>query len=105
TIKPGQQAEQCSDGKDNDCDGLVDAADPNCFECQPGSTGSQACNSGLPGVCAGGTQVRTCGSNGKWGAYGSCSATIKPGQQAEQCSDGKDNDCDGKVDAEDSDCY
>ncbi|MCB9639823.1 MAG: hypothetical protein H6728_13590 [Myxococcales bacterium] len=78
------------DGKDNNCNGLVDE---NCSACKPGAT--QPCYGGPPGTdkvapCKAG--VSTCQSNGTWGA---CAGQVLP--QTEVC-DGKDNDCDGLKD-------
>ncbi|MBI5797455.1 hypothetical protein HZA98_00955 [Candidatus Woesearchaeota archaeon] len=80
----------CSDNKDNDCDGKVDCNDSECSgkkgcECTSGS--SQQCGSDV-GACSLGTQ--TCVS-GSWGA---CSG-VEP--SAEKC-DGKDDDCNGVID-------
>jgi len=37
TANPPQATEtSCADGADNDCDGLVDAADPDCAPPDPG---------------------------------------------------------------------
>ncbi|TNE47645.1 MAG: hypothetical protein EP343_18995 [Deltaproteobacteria bacterium] len=73
--------EQC-DGKDNNCNGTIDEnLQKTCY------TGTQS-TQGI-GSCRTGTQ--TC-SNGQWGA---CLGEVTP--QAETC-DGKDNDCNGKVD-------
>lgn len=55
--------------------------------CQAGAT--MVCFTGLPGVCNAG--VRSCLA----GSWGPCVSQIGP--SAESC-DGKDNDCDGKVD-------
>ncbi|MEN9800707.1 MAG: hypothetical protein RL653_4404, partial [Pseudomonadota bacterium] len=74
----------CTDGQDNDCDGLADCADSD---------------------CAG----RTCGDNGKAcnGSTGACECTGNGGtvQDAElACTDGVDNDCDGVSDCRDTNC-
>ncbi len=49
SVNPGAQ-ERCSDGTDNDCDGLIDAQDPDCSDTGnpggPGDTGSY----GAPGT-------------------------------------------------------
>jgi len=84
----------CADGIDNDCDGKVDHADPDCGTfCQPGKT--EPCYTGPKdtqnvGICKTGT--RTCSDTGTWG---SCQKDIKPG--TEKCNS-LDDDCDGKVD-------
>ena len=76
----------CNDGKDNDCNGLVDCLDA---ACRP---------------TAGNTYGLVCGQHGQMcDASGSC---ICPGGQTHEtsCSDGSDNDCDGLVDCADPDC-
>ncbi|MBM4394664.1 MAG: putative metal-binding motif-containing protein [Deltaproteobacteria bacterium] len=70
--------EQC-DGKDNDCNGVVDDGDPG---------GGTACDTGLLGVCAAG--VRQCSGGGL-----QCRQQVQA--SAEQCN-GKDDDCNGAVD-------
>src|SRR5262249_44454934 len=67
------------DGKDSDCDGVVDNGDPG---------GGAACPTGLLGVCAAGTTHCTNGAI-------ACRPNVN--QSAEIC-DGLDNDCDGVVD-------
>ena len=79
-IAPGTQAEVC-DGKDNNCDGVVDNGNPG---------GGVACTSSFPGVCSAGTTACTAGAL-------VCNANIAPGTVPETC-DGKDNNCDGFVD-------
>jgi len=72
----------CSDGDDNDCDGLADCADTQCA--------GQSC--GANGRTCAGTSC-TCSGNG-----GTAQATET------SCSDGFDNDCDGLADAMDPSC-
>jgi hypothetical protein len=67
----------CTGGSDEDGDGLVDCADPNC----------------------GGV---TCGPDGLVCFAGRCAC---PGGTSEtDCDDDYDNDCDGLVDCQDPDC-
>ena len=83
---PGSPSDEVCDGKDNDCDDLIDE-DIN-----------RSCGSDT-GECQSGTQ--TC-DNGQWGE---CVDEIGPAEDPEAtCDDGLDNDCDGLTDCEDSDC-
>jgi hypothetical protein len=75
--KTEQAESRCTDGQDNDCDGLSDCADPDC-------------------------NAKSCGANGKVCGGASCAC---PGGSTElTCGDGKDDDCDGLVDCADPDC-
>ncbi|MBW2733272.1 MAG: hypothetical protein JRH20_12835 [Deltaproteobacteria bacterium] len=96
-IAPYSRAENCTNGTDDDCDGRTDAADDDCFECTPGAT--QGCSTGLPGVCS--TGEKSCLTNGTWST--TCTATITVGSQPENCTNGRDDDCDGRTDSADSD--
>lgn len=89
-VKPGE--ESCAPGpegaQDEDCDGETDEG------CACDDESTQGCYSGPPGtagagVCAAGTQL--C-QNSMWGE---CKGEVLPGP--ETC-DGKDNDCDNKID-------
>jgi hypothetical protein len=73
------EKESC-DGSDNNCDGKVDEG----CDCKKGDT--QSCTTSC------GTGTQECGADNKWGA---CKGSEAPG---EEVCDGKDNDCDGKVD-------
>ena len=86
----------CSDGKDNDCDDFTDMDDGGCVECIDddedgyGDPASESClhpeldcDDADPDVNPGATE----------------------GPQGDPtCSDGKDNDCDGSIDGDDSGC-
>ena len=80
--------ETLCDGKDNDCDGIVDNGQP---------TKGQTCDNGGTGDCrATGTYV--CGTGAAANGPAVCSITMPPvGLTPESC-DGRDNDCDGVID-------
>jgi hypothetical protein len=107
----------CFDGIDNDCDGKTDAADPACTHAEVcdgfdndgdgvidnGLHLGESCSVGV-GVCAA-TGVKVC--NGSGGV--TCSAVAGTGSpendpESPACSDGLDNDCDGKIDIQDPGC-
>jgi len=97
-VQESSSNNNCSDGKDNDCDGKADSQDTGCQAQAEGSAGETAsCSTGLLGVCSAG--LKTCQANGTWG---SCVQTTQ--SSAEACSDGKDNDCDGQTDCADTNC-
>ncbi len=85
-VHPGA-AEICTDGIDNDCDGLIDDADA--FECPLGCP--DADSDGYADVACGGFDCDD------------ARASVHP-DAGEHCADGIDNDCDGQVDEADSDC-
>jgi hypothetical protein len=97
-VLPGGQVEICDNKLDDDCDGNTDAADSDCSEdCSAGQV--RFCTLKTPGICSKG--VQSCTLNGVWGT---CSPTISPGDQPEICDNEIDDDCDGQIDAADSDC-
>jgi len=93
-IGPGDVAEVCGDGIDQNCNGLIDEG----CTCVPNSVIS--CNTGLPGVCANGES--TCLPSGD--AWGLCEVLIGVGDQAEICGDLLDNNCNGIVDGVQEGC-
>lgn len=91
----------CSDGTDNDDNGLFDCDDPAC--CNGGLT---VCTSGC-GMSSCGAAERRCGKvccqKGAPCNAGSCGGVPVETGDAD-CGDGKDNDLDLMPDCEDSDC-
>jgi hypothetical protein len=129
----GAGVELCFDGVDNNCNGLVDCAEPSCATAMCGLNG-RVCT-GLACVCGGGGMAeaseltcndardndcdgltdcadstcagRTCGANGRTCAGTSCTCSGNGGTaqtNESTCDDGHDNDCDGLVDCADSQC-
>ena len=87
--------ETLCDDLDNDCDGKVDEIDgAPCYPPDaPAGTAGQ-------GICEKGTWA--CRSGGVWGE---CRGAVVPTDEGPaNCWDEKDNDCDGDVDAADSEC-
>ncbi len=85
-------AENCTDGIDNDGDGLTDTDDPNAVGCPQICTDSDG-----DGYYAEG---QICGTAAD---FNDDSADANPGT-AENCTDGIDNDGDGYTDAQDASC-
>ena len=99
TVRPGG-GENCGDGIDNNCDLLIDLADPRC-------TGDG--DDDMDGYCPIGRDINVdgdCRDAGETSGQSDCddsNAMISPAL-AETCGDGFDNDCDGLVDFLDSAC-
>lgn len=104
----------CSDGLDNDGDGLIDQLDPQCF----GPLGAEAAEGGGAGVRAMGACADGLDNDGDGLVDRDDPNCRVASQQAEggedvpgytelvtECSDGQDNDGDGLLDANDPDCY
>ncbi|MFC1768671.1 NosD domain-containing protein [Nanoarchaeota archaeon] len=87
---PGSSEGECSDGQDNDQDGLVDCDDPHCG-----------------GVCDGDNKAGAAliSANDCQAGSADIISPIPPaGGGQEICNDGQDNDQDGMVDCQDPDC-
>ena len=80
-------APQCSDGVDNDGDGVIDAQDPGCHS--DGNPNNPASYNPADNSEA---DVRTVGSG-------------RAGAGNPECSDNRDNDGDGRIDAQDPGCH
>lgn len=100
TVFPGAR-ENCVDERDNDCNGLVDTADPMC---------TSDVDADDDGYCPIGRDLNDnghCNDPGEREAGIDCddtNASANPGQ-TEICTDGIDNDCDGTADFRDlADC-
>lgn len=86
--------EICNDGIDNDCDGLVEEGCP----CTTGA--NQTCGI-TAGVCSQGKMLCV---DSKWGECTAVGKLSEGTNYGSTCSDGLDNDCDGKADSADDGC-
>ncbi len=94
-VNPGRW-EICDNGRDDECDGLTDGADPDCAV--PGCsdyTNRTDCRADSTCEWVGGK------NNGSCQDAQTCTITEDP---EVSCSDGVDNDCDGNTDSSDADC-
>jgi hypothetical protein len=91
---------QCADGVDNDGDGLVDAADGGCHS--DGNPDNPASYDSSDDDESGGN---TPGAGGSGNPSNGGETPGNKGSGGPACSDGKDNDGDGKVDAADPGCH
>lgn len=90
SINPGA-AESCTDGIDNDCDGKIDAQDPNAVGCPLVCTDADLDTYAVQGSTCGPVDCND------------ANASVNPGA-VESCTNGIDDDCDGLVDGADTDC-
>jgi hypothetical protein len=92
-VSPENDPTSCSDGIDNNCDMRIDCADPGCQGI------SRTCT--LTGGCMGpGVQQWDCATR----TWGDCVGAQATENTVATCSDGKDNDCDGKIDCAEDSC-
>ncbi len=94
---PGK-SENCTDGADNDCNGVADCFDPACRDttscgCTPRLSG-ELCNNAIDDDCDGTVDCNDA----------DCVGISSCGCSAELCQNGADDDCDGRLDCEDPDC-
>ncbi len=93
TVYPGNR-ENCADGLDNDCNGMVDTGDPMC---------TSDTDADMDGFCPIGRDLNGnghCNDPGELDAGIDCddtNASVNP-LQTELCTDGLDNDCNGVAD-------
>jgi hypothetical protein len=124
SVNPGA-VENCTNGIDDDCDGLVDTLDPNAVNCpvvcidadgdgystNGGICGPTDCNDNETAVNPAATEICDDGIDNDCDRLvdgfdtdcGACLPTMQH-ERGKKCSDGFDNDCDGLTDREDPDC-
>jgi hypothetical protein len=95
---PGDEplpGENCANGLDDDGDGLVDCADPDC-QAFPACVGSkEICNNGIDDDKDGFTDCQD----------PECKTAANCQSKPEICSNGRDDDADGLVDCNDPECF
>ncbi|TKD03209.1 MopE-related protein [Polyangium fumosum] len=100
-VFPGSP-ENCTDGADNDCNGVADCSDPACklaptCGCVP-KPGGESCANGEDDDCD--TIVDCFDSD----CVGTPACGCKPSESLD-CDNGFDDDCDGSIDCNDPDCF
>jgi hypothetical protein len=109
----GDQAGECSDGADNDRDGLYDCEDPDCMaspDCDEPDTGDTTEVEGdAAGECDDGDDndgdgLTDCDDPGCDDDEACDEPTEVEGDEAGECDDGVDNDGDGATDCDDPGC-
>ncbi|MDX9723630.1 MAG: hypothetical protein RBU37_22980, partial [Myxococcota bacterium] len=110
-VESAKQEWFCDNAQDDDGDGMIDCADPDCgndLNCQGAKESN--CSDGLDDDNDGNADCldedcdgRSCGLYGQ--ACNAQQCQCPSGFSTEsQCGDNQDNDCDGKVDCFDEDC-
>ena len=101
----------CQDGIDNDGDGLVDSADPDCAVALCTFNDPPACSSGDPGGCCITTASHVCKADGTGtecvllpGVTQHLQSAEGGGNSSPSCFDDIDNDCDGLTDHQEPSC-
>ena len=89
-VNPGAQ-EDCRDGVDNNCNGLIDTIDPAAVNCPVTCTDMDGDGYSIEGGVCGDID---CDDN---------NAALNPGAE-EICTDGTDNNCNGMIDSADPAC-
>ena len=101
--EPTATYEDCWSGKDDDCNGLVDCADPACTSIC--TCTAEKCGDGQDNDCDGQVDCKDadCVSATECKQVAGCQPQFPFFVEA-LCSDKVDNDCDGKIDCDDPDC-
>jgi hypothetical protein len=100
--------EHCENESDDDGDGLVDCADPDCHahaSCAPAEdcrNGEDDNGDGLVDCADPACGGIRCGDHGRRCMGSTCSCPI--GDRERLCDNGEDDNCDGRVDCQDPDC-
>lgn len=89
------QTESCENELDDDCDGKIDASDPDCFACTAGQQ-DDCIAAGAQGICRNG--LKTCTAAGSW------DVCVAGSPMSESCDNSQDDDCDGTAGYNDTDC-
>ncbi|MBI5517020.1 MAG: PPC domain-containing protein [Deltaproteobacteria bacterium] len=104
----GAPAESCSNGRDDDLDGLIDCGDPDCARAPGCGPCVPAGPENAPFVCADGRDNDCDGftdcADPECGSAPSCCRPTGLEEGPLACRDGRDNDCDGLADCADPGC-
>jgi hypothetical protein len=84
----------CTSNKDNDCNGTADNQETPCKTCILGN--SQACSTGIPGICAAGSQACQLAADHQSVGWGTCVQNVA--KHSRDCMSSSDNDCNGTAD-------